>query len=82
MKLAIPMFATLLLSATTAHAKPRVANTDTKAEPPCVAWVEDKCVARSNGDADDDAKAAPAKADVPAIVTDDKKPAKNPKSSS
>ena len=72
MKLAI---ATLLFAAATAHANPRVAKSE--AEKPCVAWVEDKCVARSDGESDDGVgdehgKAAKPKVDAPAIVTGEK----------
>ncbi|MBA2543961.1 MAG: hypothetical protein H0V17_30240, partial [Deltaproteobacteria bacterium] len=49
----------------TASAGPRVANSEpAKSEPACIAWVEDKCVAREGGatiDTDDDAKKPTAK---------------------
>jgi hypothetical protein len=73
-------FALLLLVTGTAIAgpKPRVANSEpAKTEAPCVAWVEDKCVARSDGkklddDDDDDAKKPAAPSTVPSIVGEPK----------
>ena len=56
-----------LLAPSIATANPRVANTDPKAEEPCVAWVDDKCVARGTPrDVDDDA--APPPATAPAFI--------------
>jgi hypothetical protein len=68
-KLAI---ATVLFATATAHAGPRVANSEVEKDVPCVAWVDDKCVAHSDGNSDDDAKAAKPKTDAPAIVNDAK----------
>ncbi len=55
-----------LLAPSIAAANPRVANTDPKAEEPCVAWVDDKCVARGTPRDVDDAAAPPATA--PAFI--------------
>ena len=50
-----------LLLPSLAYAGPKVANTDPKPAEQCVAWVDDKCVARGTPTdlEDDDAKPAP-----------------------
>ncbi len=64
------VLAALLLAPSLVAASPRVANTEAKPEEPCVAWVDDKCVARGTPKdiADDDAK--PAAPVAPAFVSE------------